>query len=172
MPHDDETRLRRGFGDGIFEVVHVRKRRHARPDHLRAAQPGTHLHELWRDEFTLDRHHITHQPYIQPQVVGQAAQQRHGDVRVRVNQAGNNRTVVAIDNFSSRVIAQDFIGRANGDNRLTLDGKRAVVDQRVRIVHGHQRAMRQNRIGFHLEPLPSKVRNIIARKKRDLRGDL
>ena len=44
-------------------------------------------HEVGADELPLDRHHVAHQPDVEAQIVGQAAQQRHRRVRVRVDEA-------------------------------------------------------------------------------------
>ena len=67
----------RGFGDRLLEVVHVGEAGHAGPDHLGAAEPRAEPDEVGADERPLDRHHVAHQPDVEPQIVGEAAQQRH-----------------------------------------------------------------------------------------------
>ena len=94
---------RRRFGDRILEVVHVGEAGHAGPDHLGAAEPRAEPDEVGADELALDRHHVAHQPDVEPQIVGQPAQQRHRHVRVRVDQPRHHHAAAAIDGLGGRV---------------------------------------------------------------------
>ena len=93
---------RRGFRDRVLEVVHVGEAGHAGPDHLGAAEPRAEPDEVGTDERPLDRHHVAHQPDVEPQVVGEAAQQRHRHVRVRVDQARHDDAAAAVDRLGGR----------------------------------------------------------------------
>ena len=88
----------RGVGNIIFEVIHISKTGCAAADHLGAGQFGAQAHEIRRNKFTFNRHHVALQPDVQAQIVRQAAQQRHGDVRVRVDQAWHQQPAAAIYN--------------------------------------------------------------------------
>ena len=74
------------------------------PERIISAQASSvpRRHELGRDELALDRHHVAHQPDVQAQVVGQAAQQRHRRVGVRVDQAGHQHLAAAVDDLGRR----------------------------------------------------------------------
>ena len=69
------------------------------PDRIISAQPSLRAErdEVGADELPLDRHHVAHQPDVEPQIVGQPAQQRHRRVRVRVDQARHHDAAAAVD---------------------------------------------------------------------------
>ena len=62
------------LGDRILEVIHVGEAGHAGANHLGAAELRAEPHELRADELALDRHHVAHQPDVEPQIVGEPAQ--------------------------------------------------------------------------------------------------
>ena len=70
--------------------------------------------EIGADELALDRHHVAHQPDVEPQVVGEAAQQRHRRVRVGVDEARHDHAPAAVDRLGRFVLVPDL---ADGENR-------------------------------------------------------
>ena len=99
------------------------------PDRIISAQPSRvpSRDEVGADERPLDRHHVAHQPDVEPQVVGEAAQQRHRHVRVRVDQSGHDDAAAAVDRLAG------LIGQRAGPDRrdgITRDGDRARRDGR------------------------------------------
>ena len=69
------------------------------PERIISAQPSRvpSRDEVGADELALDRHHVAHQPDVEAQIVGEAAQQRHRHVRVRVDQARHDDAAAAVD---------------------------------------------------------------------------
>ena len=109
----------RRLGDRLLEVVHVGEAGHAGPDHLGAAEPRAEPDEVGADELALDRHHVAHQPDVEPQIVGEPAQQRHRHVRVRVDQARHHDAAAAVDPFG-RLVHRRV--RPDRDDRVTRHG--------------------------------------------------
>jgi hypothetical protein len=56
----------RGFGDRLLEVIHVGEAGDAGPDHFGAAKARTQPDEIRADECPFDRHHVAHQPDVEP----------------------------------------------------------------------------------------------------------
>ena len=82
------------------------------------------------------------EPVLQLQVVGDAAEQRHGGVRVGVDQAGREDgvgTVEALRGLEARV---DFGLGADGHDAVAADGHGAVLDDAVLRVLGDDVAAR------------------------------
>ena len=114
-----------GFGDFLFKVVHVGKGRDARADEFRGGDLSAEVNEFRRDEFAFHRHDVAQQPDIQPQVVGEAAQQCHGHVGVGVDQAGGKHLAAAVVGFGRGVSRGDFGFRADGHDGVAAHGHRA-----------------------------------------------
>ena len=114
-----------GLSDIFFEIIHVAKGRHPAADELRTGQRRPQPDELRRDELTLHWHHIAHQPHVQAQVIGQTAQQRHRDMRMRVDQPGHQDLAAAIDGLIGGVFLLDLIGWADRQDTIALDGHSA-----------------------------------------------
>ena len=132
----------RGFGHGLLEVVHVGEARSARADHLGAREPGAERDELRRHELALDRHHVAHQPDVEPQIVREAAQERHRRVRVGVDQARHHDAAAAVDGLGGLVARLD---RAHLDNRARRDRHGARIPHREVLVHGDDVGVGQQR---------------------------
>ena len=62
-----------GFGNMVFEIIHIGKAGDTRADHFGAGKLGAQLDEVRGHKFTLHRHHVAHQPDIQAQVIRQTA---------------------------------------------------------------------------------------------------
>ena len=132
-------RLRNGF----LEVIHVRKARDAGTDHLGASKRRSKAHELRRHELALDRHHVAHEPHIEPQVVGKPAQQRHRHVRVRVDEAGHDqlpRAVNPLGRLERRRRGSD------GDDAVAGNGNAAGFMDSEPLVHGEDEGVSEQDI--------------------------
>jgi hypothetical protein len=117
--------------------VHVVEGRHAAADEFGAGDGGAQPDELARGELPLDGPHITLKPDVEAQVVGDAAQQGHGDVRVRVDQPGHQNFALAVDGFPpSGVFVFDLVLRSHREDAVTSDGKRAGQVLREILIHG------------------------------------
>ena len=90
----------RGVG---LEVVHVGEGRRPSLDHLEGRQQRSVVDELGRDVLPLRREDVLGQPLLERQVVGDSAQERHGGVRVRVDEAGHHDVAAGVDGGASRV---------------------------------------------------------------------
>ena len=78
--------------------------------------------ELRPDHFRLGRPDVLLQPAHQRQVVGDAAQQRHRVVRVRVDQAGDQRVLVDATTRFARREARARVGdRQQRDDAIAVD---------------------------------------------------
>jgi hypothetical protein len=124
----------RGLRDRFLEVVHVGKAGDARPDHLRAAEMRAEADELGRDELPFDRHHVAHQPDVQPEIVGQAAQQRHRRMGVGIDQAGHHDASAAVERLGRRELERL---RTDRRDRVSLDRHGAGRMLREVLVHRH-----------------------------------
>ena len=102
--------------------------------------------ELGADELALDRHHVAHQPDVEPQIVGEPAQQRHRHVRVRVDEPGQ-------DDASAAVVPLDgVVGErlgADADDRVAGDRHAAVRMDREPLVHRDDGRVRQEEVAAH-----------------------
>ena len=110
-PH---ARIGEGLRDVVLEIIHVVDAGHAAADHLGRGELRAQADKLRRDELLLGRQHITVQPHIETQVVGQAAQQGHGHMRVAIDQAGHDHATGAVDCFRRGIAGQNVGARAHG----------------------------------------------------------
>ncbi len=114
-----------GFGDILLEVVHIVEGGHAAADQFRAGNGCAEPHEVGRNVLALDGHHVAHQPDIEAQVVGQAAQERHGNMGVGVDQARQKNLAAAIERLAALVFLPDLRFGPNGDDAVACDGNGA-----------------------------------------------
>ncbi len=126
----------------LFEVIHVRKASDAAADHLGAGQQRAQTHEFGRNEFPLDRHHVAQQPDVQPAVVGQAAQQRHGRVGVSVDQARDEGLAATVDDLIRLVGSEDLVGWPDRQDLILLNRHGPVGEYPELVVHGDDVGMR------------------------------
>ncbi len=148
----------RRLGHGLLEVVHVGEARHARADHLRAAECRAQPHELWRHELAFDGHDVAHQPDVESKIVGETAKQRHRHMGVRVDQAGHHDAAPAVDPFG-RLVRQRI--RPDRHDRVTRYGHSARLVPRELGVHGQHSGVFKNDVApfaAHLSPPSKSVR--------------
>ena len=117
--------LSRSPGDVFFEVIHIGKTGDTRADQLQAGDLGAQPDEFGRDELALDRHHETHQPHIQAQVIRQPAQQRHRHVGVGVDQTRHQHFPAAVDGLLRLVLLDDLLLRTDRQDAVAGHCQRA-----------------------------------------------
>ncbi len=71
----------------LGEEIHIVEAGHSAPDHLGARQQRPLEHELLGHVLGFGRPDVLSEPLHQRQIVGQAAHQRHGRMRVQIDQA-------------------------------------------------------------------------------------
>ena len=104
------------FRDGIFEVIHVREGGHAGTDLLSRGETRSPAHKFLGHVLGFGGENVLVEPVVERHVVVQAAEQRHRDVGVAVDEAGQNERVFRVD--------------CSGDLRTSLRVQR--VDRRRR----------------------------------------
>jgi hypothetical protein len=127
-------------GDVGLEVVHVAERGGSAADHLDGGQPRPPLHKLPIHVLRFGREDEVREPVHQLAVVGDAAEERHRDVRVGVHEAGHYGHAVRTDRRLGFVFRVDFGGGADRDDGAVVDGNGAVLD--VGAGHGENGAAR------------------------------
>ena len=125
-------------GHVVTEVVHVREGGRAALQHLDRGEQGPPVDEVGGDERGLGGEDVVVEPGHEGEVVGEAAQQRHRGVAVRVDQAGDDEVAGGVDHRGAV-----GAGRARAEQRgdaVAFDQDRAAFDDRSRVVHHHNRA--------------------------------
>src|SRR5690606_23640395 len=125
-------------GDGVGVVIHVDEGRGAAADHFPAGQFGADAHEFRVHELHLCREDVVVEPGHQLEVVGNAAKERHGGVRVAVDEAGKYDAIVTGQPFRRLVLAVDPVGGTDGDDHALVDGHGTVPDDVHALVHGDE----------------------------------
>ena len=75
MPADcAHTCVRYGLGDCVLEEIHIVKGGHAAADLFSAGEQSSNPNKFRGNEFTFNRKHVTHQPDIEAQIIGETAQ--------------------------------------------------------------------------------------------------
>ncbi len=142
------------FGDRVLEVIHVGEAGDARPDHFGAGQARAEPDEVRTHELALDGHHVSHQPDVQPQVVGQPAYERHRRVRVCVDEPRHHDAATAVPRLGCGVAVS---ARPDGYDRGARDGEPAGGVHGEALVHReHERIGQTNVAGRH-RTIPSAV---------------
>ncbi len=136
-------RLRRA----ILEVVHVDERGGARQHHLQARQARAPQYEIRRHVLGFRGEDKFVEPVLQLHVVGDAAEQRHGCVGVRVDQPRHQDVVRAVDMHARLKLFLDVGALAHSHDALAANSHRAVVNQVAMRIHGNHVARGINRIG-------------------------
>ena len=92
------------------------------------------------------------QPVLQAQIVGDAAEQRHGGVRVGVDQAGREDGVGPVEALLGLEARVDLGFGADGHDALAADGDGAVFDDAALRVHGDDVARAPDPVGAVRRP--------------------
>ena len=105
-----------GARNDVREEVHVVEAGGAALQHLGDAEQRAVAHEVRAHPGSLRRPDVPLQPLRQHQVVGHAAEQGHGGVRMRVDQPRDQCVVVQIDGFRRLVARRRLTAVENGDD--------------------------------------------------------
>src|SRR5262249_61971696 len=99
-----------GFlGNDVLVEVHVADGGDTGPRQLGDAEPAAPAHGLRLDETALSRPHVTLEPDVQRQVVGEATKQGHRDVGVAVDEPGDHQVARGVDDGGGDVRARDLL---------------------------------------------------------------
>ncbi len=108
-------------GNIFFKIIHICKTGHATLDKLSTGNQTSQTAKIRRNKFSLNRHHVSHQPHIQTQVIRKSAQEGHRHMRMRVDQTGHQDFSLAVDHFIGS-IARFYLGfQPYSCNGVTLD---------------------------------------------------
>ena len=124
--------LRHGLADGVAVVVHVGNRRHAEAQTLRDRQLRRRLDRAVV-QMGLAREDVVIQPLLQFEVVRVAAQNRHRQMGVAVDQARHEHHAAAVDDGLRLLLGRFFPEIADLSVR---HAEKAVRPDRHAVVHG------------------------------------
>jgi len=124
---DAHARRGRGLERRLGEEIHVVEAGDAAAQHLGAGERGAVAHELRRHVLHLGGPDVLLQPALERQVVGQAAHQRHGGVRMRVDQARDENVLGQLYAFIVLERGGDVRGRKNAFDGAVADGEGVVL---------------------------------------------
>ena len=124
--------LRHGLADGVAVVVHVGNRRHAEAQTLRDRQLRRRLDRAVV-QMGLAREDVVIQPLLQFEVVRVAAQNRHRQMGVAVDQARHEHHAAAVDDGLRLLLGRFFPEIADLSVRYA---EKAVRPDRHAVVHG------------------------------------
>src|SRR5690606_17865289 len=125
------------LGDRILEVIHIAVGRRSAADHLCEAEARADADEFFIYVLGLGREDVFRQPLVKIGVVRDAAKWRHRNVRVRVDEAGDDGLSAGVDRRYRTIFPRDLGGRADGDDILPTDGDRAILYHPFRAIHGY-----------------------------------
>ena len=135
------------FRHHVLEVVHVGEGGGPAQQHFEATQARAPAHELRRDVLGFRREDVLFEPVLEPHVVRDSPEQRHGGVRVGVDQARRQdgvRTVQALLGLEALV---DFGLRADAHDAVAANGHGAVLNHAALRVFGDDVASAPDPVG-------------------------
>ena len=124
-------------GNCIFEVVHIAVGRRATANHLSQTQARAHPHEVLCHVFGFCRKNVFRQPFLQIEIVRDAAKQSHRHVGMAIDETGNNDLSIGVDDFGSRIVAIYIGSFRNRNDAPTFHRNAAVFNDATSAVHGN-----------------------------------
>ncbi len=125
------------IGFSIFEIIHVGESGGAAADHFGEREAGAPPHIVFGNVPGLGGENKFAQPIIERDVVFEPAHQDHRDVRMAINEAGDNELAGGVDGLFGRDAfwkrGGDF--RADGDDFITADGKESILEDAAVTIH-------------------------------------
>ncbi len=126
-----------GGARGDFrKEVHVVEAGGAAAQHLGHGEQAAVAHEFIAHPLGFGRPDVVIQPIHQRQIVGQAAQQRHGGVGVGVDETGDQRMFAALDDLVGLVAGAGLTLRKDVENPAILYGNAVVFEHDAVGLHG------------------------------------
>ena len=104
--------------------------------------------EVFGDVASFGGKNIFIEPFIEREIVGDAAKEAHSGVSVGIDQAGHDDAAVGVDYFGGVVARFDFGGFSDGDDRIGADCDGTVFDYPALGAHGDDCAVRDEEVGF------------------------
>ena len=95
----------------------------------------------------LRRPHVLLEPGVQRQVVGEAAKERHRDMGVGVDEAGDHQAPCGVDDSRATVGRSNLRARAERNDRIAVNRQRAVRQNGAALIHGDDDAAEHKDIG-------------------------
>ena len=122
--------------DDILEVIHVGVGGDAAAQHFQDAEPRAARHEVFVYVVGFGGEDVLLQPFIEGEIVGQAAEEAHGGVGVAVDQAGKNQGAFCVEpGCRCGIVRFDVAAFAYGLDRIAGDGQGAVFDEGMGCIH-------------------------------------
>src|SRR6266536_3139146 len=134
-------------GTGKSRKVSPSTARNPAFDHLESRQKRSVVNELGRDVLALRGEDVFRQPAVEWQVVGDPAKQRHGGMRVRVDEAGQDDVPLRVVGRPRGVALRDLRGRTDSENLPLLDRDGPGVEEGKLLVHRHDPAVDDEQVG-------------------------
>jgi len=112
----------------VLEVIHIRESGHTRANLFRGRQPRSPTYKIFIHVLRFRGKNVLAQPVIERHIVMQPAKQRHGHVRVPIDEPGQDQPAVRINRLRGVIFSIDLRSRPNRGNGITAHGNAAVVD--------------------------------------------
>ena len=98
---------------------------------------------------------VVHEPVREAQIVGKAAQQRHAEVRVHVDEAGHQRRLGHVDKLLGVEKTQRLVFGQHGDDATAAHDQRVIEKHALgrsggALAHRHNVARGEDRVGLLL----------------------
>jgi len=126
--------------DGVLEVIHVRIGGDAAADHLQCRQARAPSDELLGDVARFGGEDVLLEPVLKRQIIGNAPEENHGGVAVRVDQAGQDQLAAGQNAPCRRVPCRNLDTRANRQDLVAADCNGAILKDAEAGVHRHDGA--------------------------------
>ena len=133
-----DARVNGGAGHVVAEVVHVGEGGGPPLQHLDRGEQGPPVDEIGSDERGLGGKDVVVEPRHEREIVGEAAQQRHGGVAVRVDQAGDDQMAGGV--YDASGVGAGFARGDQGRDAVAFDQNRAALEDGPGLVHDHHGA--------------------------------
>ena len=142
--HGAHADAAQGRGGRTRVEIHVVAAGHAGADHLESREAGALMHEVGADQRSFERPDALVQPVHQRHVVAHATQQCHRGVRVRVDQARNQRMLRQHDPLARCISGLRLVDRLERQDPAALDRHRVALEYHaVRPHRDHPAAFEQ-----------------------------
>jgi hypothetical protein len=117
---------------GIGEEIHVVEARHAAAQHFSAGEQSPVVDELCRSQAGFHRPDVILQPVHEGAIVGYPAHQRHGGMRMQIDEARDQGVVVELDAPRSREACLRFARRQHRGYGSPVNDNGMTAKHRVR----------------------------------------
>ena len=127
-------------GDLVGEEIHVGGGRDPGEELLGNRELGAEANRLAVHVGLLRRPDVVLQPLHERQIIGEAAEQTHGEVGVGVDQTGQDEASAGVDHLAGGCVLEQILGETDGGDPAVGDGDGAVRDGFAPGLHGQDGA--------------------------------